>query len=335
MYIVQIVKTIEEFIMVNIPGKINFLMSITPFGRRCIFYFIFSFSLGTVPYFLKQIKTIFFYFQKQVIQLINIIINYKNAPGELGKFIRDTISKLFDSIFMFKGNPVLSPLIGVIYVMKFMENMVIDHAKGIIENATSVVPSFFAKLLAGSIFYIIYIVFKFAMFYQPTIAFSSLLITVYLFYFSVVRLPTINGLGVFSTFAENSKHMNDGRVLFKYDIASGFKNNIEEVLKFITSNAHQFIMLFALKSNIKNVLNIDSRILKTTFAVLGITASAKLLFSILEKYGVGNLESKELSNEIVNITSEITSYIEAPEPDETETGYKSMFDRIYKPFKTV
>ena len=90
-----------------------------------------------------------------------------------------------------------------------------------------------------------------------------------------------------------------------------------------------------LKSNIKNVLNIDSRILKTTFAVLGITASAKLLFSILEKYGVGNLESKELSNEIVNITSEITSYIEAPEPDETETGYKSMFDRIYKPFKTV
>ena len=62
MYIVQIVKTIEEFIMVSIPGKLDFLMTITPFGRRSIFYFIFSFSLGTVPYFLKQIKSIFLYF---------------------------------------------------------------------------------------------------------------------------------------------------------------------------------------------------------------------------------------------------------------------------------
>jgi len=342
MYIVQIVIAIEQFIMVSIPGKLDFLMTITPFGRRSIFYFIFSFSLGTVPYFLKQIKSIFLYFEKQIVQLIKILINYKNAPGELGKFIRDTISKLFNSIFAFKGNPALSPLIGVIFVMKFMENMVIDHAKGIIENATSVIPAFFAKLLAGSIFYIIYIFFKFAMFYQPTIAFSSLIITVYFFYFSIVRLPTINGLGgAFSTVAENNKHMNDGRVVFKHDLVSGFKNNIEEVLKFFTNNAHQIIMLFALKTNFIHLFNMESKFFKTTFAIAGITAAVKLLFSIFVKYGIGSEETQELGKEIVNLTAEIQANFEASNTNDAESKttdsneYESMFDRIYKPYKSV
>lgn len=338
MYIVQIVIAIEQFIMVNIPGKINFLMAFTPFGKRTIFYFIFSFSLGTVPYFLKQIKTIFFYFEKKVISLIKII---RKGNG-IRSFIRNTISKLFNSIFMFKGNPALSPLIGIIYVMKFMENMIIDHAKGIIENATSVVPSFFAKILAGSIFYIIYVVFKFAMFYQPTIAFSSLIITVYLFYFSIVRLPTINGIGgAFATLAQNNKHMNDGRVLFKSDIASKFRNNIEEVLKFVTNNAHQIIFLFALKTNFKHLFNIESKMFKTTIAVTGITAAAKLLFSIFEKYGIGDSETQELSKEITNLSVEFNKNFETSKTTDSESKtsdsneYESMFDRIYKPYKSV
>jgi len=330
MYIVQIVIAVEQFIMVNIPGKIDTLMAITPFGRRSIFYFIFSVSLGTVPYFLKQIKSIFFYFEKQVVSLIKVIIARKG----LGKFFRDIISKAFNNIFTFKGNPALSSLIGVIYVMKFMENLVLDHSKGIIENATSVIPSFFTKLLAGSIFYIIYIIFKFAMFYQPTIAFSSFIVTAYLFYFSIVRLPTINGLGsAFSTFAQNNKHMNDGKVVFKTELTSGWKTNVEEVLKFVTENAHQIIMLFSLKTNFKHLFNIESKIFKTTFAIGGITAAAKLLFSIFEKYGIGNEEKQELDKQIVNLTAEIKNNIEAPAS--TNNEYHDMFEKIYSQYETI
>jgi hypothetical protein len=56
-YIVQIVTTIETFIMESIPGKFNFVMENTPFGKRSIFFFILSASLASVPYFLKQVKS--------------------------------------------------------------------------------------------------------------------------------------------------------------------------------------------------------------------------------------------------------------------------------------
>ena len=329
MYIVQIVKTIDEFIMTTVPEKFNFIMANTFFGKRSIFYFILSVSLASVPYFLKQIQSIFFYFEKQGARFIDIF----RSPGGLRNFIHDIISKGFKSVFLFKGNPALSALIGIIFVMKYMENLVIDHSKGIIENATEVIPSFFTKIMSGSIFYIIYLVFKFAIFYQPTIAFSSFIITVYMFYFSIVRLPKLNGLGgAFAAVSANIANMNDGKVVFKHDLVSKFKNNIEEVLKFIVDNAHQIILLFTLKANFKYLFNIDSKFFKTTLALGGFAGAAKLLFSIVQKYGIGDKETQELGSEIANLTAEITSTIEAPDE---QSGYQSMFDKIYKPYKSV
>ena len=331
-YVVQIVKSIDTFIMESIPGKFDFIIGNTPFGKRSVFYFILSVSLGTVPYFLKQLKSIFEYLRNQTNRLIHVIQNYNKSPVGLRDFIHDIISKGFNSIFSFKGNALLSGIIGVLFVTKYMGNMVIDHSKGFVENATEVIPTFFAKLLSGSIFYIIYLIFKFAIFYQPTIAFSSAIITAYLFYFSIVRLPKINGFGeTFSVMSENIKHMNDGKVLFDRDLFSKFKNGVEDALRFIMENAHQIIMLFVLKNTVGNILNMNSKIAKTTFLSLGIFACLFLLFSILEKYGVGKSEVAELKTEINTLSKEIKQNIDAP----PEIKSTNMFERIYKPYKSV
>jgi hypothetical protein len=334
-YIVQIVTTIETFIMESIPGKFNFVMENTPFGKRSIFFFILSASLASVPYFLKQVKSIFEYLRNQINRLIDVIRNYNKSPVGLRNYIHDIISKFFNSILLFKGNAQLSSLIGIIFVMKYMKNVIVDHSKGFIENATEVIPSFFTKLLSGTIFYIIFLVFKFAMFYQPTIAFSSFIITAYMFYFSIVRLPKINGIGgAFIAVSENNKHMNDGRVLFKLDVFSKFQNGIEDALRFIMQNSHQIIILFTLKSNIGRIINVESKTFKTLLLTGGIAGVFKLLYSVLEKYGIGNSEVKELSNEFQELSKEIQENIEKTDLKKIPNA-ETMFERIYKPYKSV
>ena len=334
-YIVQIITTIENFIMESIPGKFNFIMDYTPFGKRSIFFFILSASLASVPYFLKQLKSIFEYLRNQINRLIDVIRNYNKSPVGLRNYIHDIISKFFNSILLFKGNALLSSLIGILYFIKYKNNIIYDDSKGIVENVTDVIPSFVTKLASGSIFFIIWIVLKFAMFYQPTVAFSSFIITAYMFYFSIVRLPKINGIGgAFIAVAENNKHMNDGRVMFKLDVFSKFQNGIEDALRFIMQNSQQIIMLFTLKSNIGNLLNIKSKTFKTTLLTGGITGAFKLLYSVLEKYGIGESEVKELGNEFQELSKEIQENIEKQDLKKIPNP-ETMFERIYKPYKSV
>ena len=334
-YIVQIVTTIETFIMESIPGKFNSVIEDTLFGKRSVFFFILSASLASVPYFLKQLKSVFEYLRNQINRLIDVIRNYNKSPVGLRNYIHDLITKLFNSIFLFKGNAQLSSVIGIIFVAKYMKNIIVDHSKGIIENATEVIPSFFTKLLSGTIFYIIFIVFKFAMFYQPTIAFSSFIIAAYMFYFSIMRLPKINGIfGTFSAVAENNKHMNDGKVIFDREVFSKFKNGIEDALRFIMQNSHQIILLFTLKANIGNLLKIESKTFKTVMLGLGIAGVFKLLYSVLEKYGIGESEVKELGNEFEELSKEIKENIEKQDLKKIPNA-ETMFERIYKPYKSV
>ena len=337
-YIVQIVKTIDTFIMESIPGKFNSTMENTLFGKRSVFFFIFYASLASVPYFLKQLKSIFEYLRNQINGLIDVIRNYNKSPVGLRNYIHEIISSFFNSILLFKGNAQLSSLIGIIFVLKYMENLMVDHSKGIIENATEVIPSFFTKMLAGNFFYIIYLVFKFAMFYQPTIAFSSFIIAAYMFYFSILRLPKINGIfGTFSAISENNRLMNDGKVLFDLDVLSKFKNGIEDALRFIMQNSHQIILLFTLKANIGRIINIESKTFKMVMLGLGIAGTLTILYSVLEKYGIGHSEVKELGNEFEELSKEIKENIEIIEKQDLKktSGIETMFERIYKPYKSV
>ena len=76
----------------------------------------------------------------------------------------------------------------------------------------------------------------------------------------------------------------------------------------------------------------ESKFLKTLLVGSGITGAFKLLYSILEKYGIGESEAKELGNEFETLSKEITDNIEKPNPSNISS---SMFDRIYKPYKSV
>jgi uncharacterized membrane protein (DUF106 family) len=159
-----------------------------------------------------------------------------------------------------------------------------------------------------------------------------------MFYFSILRLPKINGIfGTFSAISENNRLMNDGKVLFDLDVFSKFKNGIEDALRFIMQNSHQIILLFTLKANIGRIINIESKTFKMVMLGLGITGTLTILYSVLEKYGIGKSEVKELGNEFEELSKEIKENIEIIEKQDLKktSGIETMFERIYKPYKSV
>ena len=283
-YIVNIVITIETFLMCKIPGYLNTLKDTQIFGKRSVFYIILIASLSFVPYFLGQLMAMYEYLKAQAIKLFFVIQNYNKSPVGLRNYIRDLISNFFSFIFLFKGNPFISGIIGFLFFAEF--------AKSLISQYEIIMQK---PILLG-----IYNIFKFAIFYQPTVAFSSLILTVYFLYFSVFRLPIINGIGgIFREMFKNAEDMNKEKIKFS------FSESIEKIINFIVDNFHQIILLFILKQNFPIILNMDSVIAKFIFIAFVVIGVLKLLYSILEKKGIGIEEKKVLESNIEIVSKEL------------------------------
>ena len=283
-YIVNIVITIETFLMCKIPGYLNTLKDIPIFGKRSVFYIILMASLSFVPYFLAQLMAMYEYLKAQAIKLYFVIMNYNKSPVGLRNYIRDLISNFFSYIFLFKGNPFISGIIGFLFFVEFMKSLI----------------SQFEFIMQKPILLGIYNVFKFAIFYQPTVAFSSLILTAYFLYFSVFRLPIINGFwGMFREMFKNAEDMNKEKIKFS------FSESIEKIINFIVENFHQIVLLFILKQNFPIILQMDSVIAKFIFIALVVIGVLKLLYSILEKKGIGIEEKKEIEKNIDIVAQEL------------------------------
>ena len=315
-YIVGIVVSVESFLMSKIPGYFNSLIDTAIFGKRSIFFIILMMSLSFVPYFLAQIMSIYGFLKSETIKLIGVIRNYNKSPVGLRNFIRDFISKIFSYIFLFKGNPMISGIIGLLFVSEYIKDLIPD----------------FQFIVNSSIFYKIYLVLKFAIFYQPNVAFSSLVLTVYFFYFSVLRLPKINGIGgIFREMSANNEHMNKEKIKFS------FSESIEKIINFIVENLNQIILLFIIKQNFPNVLKMDSTILKIVFIVLGIIAILRLLYSVLEKNGIGKEEKHEIEKNIEIVSQEFEKSIaESNAKSYVSTSFDEfMLQNMYKPYNKI
>jgi hypothetical protein len=283
-YIVNIVITIETFLMCKIPGYLNTLKDTQIFGKRSVFYIILMASLSFVPYFLAQLMAMYEYLKAEAIKLYFVIQNYNNSPVGLRNYIRDLISNFFSFIFLFKGNPFISGIIGFLFFVEFVKSLI----------------SQYESLIQKPILLGIYNVFKFAIFYQPTVAFSSLILTAYFLYFSVFRLPIINGIGgIFREMFKNAEDMNKEKIKFS------FSESIEKIINFIVDNFHQIVLLFILKQNFPIILNMDSVIAKFIFIALVVIGVLKLLYSILEKKGIGIEEKQVLESNIEIVSKEL------------------------------
>ena len=340
-YVVQLVSSIDDYLMVKIPNKVRQLSNTSAyFGRRTVFYLFLSVSLGLVPYFLGQISIIIEYIRKELNSLINVIRNYTANPVGLRNYFHDLVNTFFNQIFLFKGNPVLSSILGISYLMVFISNIVADQTKGIIENVFSIIPASMTKLATGNIFYLIYLLFKFAMFYQPTIAFSSFIITAYMFYYSIMKTGIKN---IYSLYKENDAHMNDGRVAFKTELFANFQNKIESFLKVVTNNFHEIVLFFSIRQHFADMFSLSSNFLKTVFLGPGIISVFKIIYSVLEKYGIGKEEMESVAKGIseINKNVDLYDYVETKfkkEEDpksEKEHFFANMFERIYNPYKTA
>jgi hypothetical protein len=315
-YIVGIVITIESFLMSTIPGYFNSLIDTAIFGKRSVFFIILMMSLSFVPYFMAQIMSIYGFLKSETIKLIAVIRNYNKSPVGLRNFIRDFISKIFSYIFLFKGNPMISGIIGLLFVSEYIKDLIPD----------------FQFIVNSSIFYKIYLVLKFAIFYQPNVAFSSMILTFYFFYFSVLRLPKINGIGgIFREMSANNEHMNKEKIKFS------FSESIEKIINFLVENVNQIILLFIIKQNFPNVLKMDSTILKIAFIALGIIAIIKILYSVLEKNGIGKEEKREIEKNIEIVSEEFEkSVAESNAKPPVSTSFDEfLLQNLYKPYNKI
>lgn len=315
-YIVNIVITIETFLMCKIPGYLNTLKDTAIFGKRTLFFIILMTSLSFVPYFLAQLMAIYEYLKAQAIKLYFVIQNYNKSPVGLRNYIRDLISNLFNYIFLFKGNAFISGIIGFMFFIEFVKSMISQY-EFIMQK----------PILLG-----IYNLFKFAIFYQPTVAFSSLILTVYFLYFSVFRLPKINGIGgIFREMSQNAEDMNKEKIKFS------FNESIEKLINFIAENVHQIVLLFIIKQNFPNVLKMDSTILKIVFIALIVIAILKLLYSVLEKNGIGKEEKRVLESNIEIVSQEFEKSIaESNAKPPVSTSFDEfMLQTLYRPYNKI
>ena len=211
---------------------------------------------------------------------------------------------------------MISGIIGLLFVSEYIKDLIPD----------------FQFIVNSSIFYKIYLVLKFAIFYQPNVAFSSMILTFYFFYFSVLRLPKINGIGgIFREMSANNEHMNKEKIKFS------FSESIEKIINFLVENVNQIILLFIIKQNFPNVLKMDSTILKIAFIALGIIAIIKILYSVLEKNGIGKEEKREIEKNIEIVSEEFEkSVAESNAKPPVSTSFDEfLLQNLYKPYNKI
>jgi CRISPR/Cas system-associated protein Csx1 len=98
---------------------------------------------------------------------------------------------------------------------------------------------------------------------------------------------------------KNAEDMNKEKIKFS------FSESIEKIINFIVDNFHQIVLLFILKQNFPIILNMDSVIAKFIFIALVVIGVLKLLYSILEKKGIGIEEKQVLESNIEIVSKEL------------------------------
>jgi hypothetical protein len=314
-YFVEIVKTIDEFIMSKIHKNIAEMTETSSFfGRRFVFYTILSFSFGVVSYFFKQVTILYDFTLKKLNELILI---KKNDSKQLKKYFSDLLTSFLKQ---FTVNPVITSIVTIMYVIFFV-------SAAIKENSSSFFPAAIAQPTAVMLIW--YIV-KFAVLFAPTVMLSSTMLTIYFFYYSVIKN---GGKDFYSLFKENIEHMNEKKVVFDNNSTNSFWskiiNNIESFFKVINLNFHEIFFFSTIMKLFPYILSFPSFILKFSFGAASIMYIYKLITSVLTKSKVGTETIENVGKGLDEFQEIITQIPVAKE----KTKYSNMFDRIYHGYK--
>ncbi len=121
----------------------------------------------------------------------------------------------------------------------------------------------------------------------------------------------------------------------KEKIKISFSESIEKIINFIVENFHQIVLLYILKQNFPIILNMDSVIVKFIFIALVVIGVLKLLYSILEKKGIGIEEKRVLESNIEIVSKEFERNITESnaKPPTIISQDDFMLKNIYKLYK--
>ena len=313
-YFVEIVKTVEEFIMGKISKSVTETAETSSFfGRRFVFYALLSFSFGVVSYFLKQVLIMYNYTIDKINELMFI---KKNDSKRLKKYFGDLGTSFLKQ---FTVNPVITSIVTIMFIIFYVSDV-------IKENSSSILPPALAQ--PGAALMVWYIV-KFAVLFAPTVMFSSTLLSIYIFYYSVIK----NGdKDFYSLYKQNTEHMNEKKVFFDNDFSTSFwsnlKNNVEKMFREINVNFHEIFFFSTIMKIFPYIFSFPSFILKFGFGSFGIIFIYKFITSILTKYKVGTETISKIKMGVAEIEEE---YKQIPIVEKIESA--NIFDQLYAPFK--
>lgn len=315
LYFNVIIRNTQKFVMIKFPEAIRQFGYMIPFfGRRAGFYALF----GIMYYIVDTIITGIMRIVKDIPGFITVVFDLVSGKLKGAEASRTIIQKIV-GIFTLSNISVFSGIFSFLYLTAFVSNLVYDETMGIFANIDNA-SSFVTKLVSMSIFYIIALVFFFAILFNPTVTacvYAAFFGIIYYSFRFVDNTPMYEKMSCINTF------INEKPAWFNRRQETGFMsksvNFIEDAVNLIASNLHQIVFLIFAVTNLFKVFDLKSGLLMNSMIGLGTAFIGYIVYSVLEKYNIGTNEINIAKEQFKQFKAQYFSDSNEPEPTKMDT----------------
>ncbi len=315
LYFNVIIRNTQKFVMIKFPEAIRQFGYMIPFfGRRAGFYALFGIMYFIVDTIIAGImRTI-----ESIPGFITVVSNLVSGKLKGAEASRTIIQKIV-GIFTLSNISVFSGIFSFLYLTAFVSNLVYDETMGIFANIDNA-SSFVTKLVSMSIFYIIALLFFFAILFNPTVTaciYAAFFGIIYYSFRFMDNTPMYEKMSCINTF------INEKPAWFNHRQETGFMskavNFIEDAVNLIASNLHQIVFLIFIVTNLFKVFDLKSALLMNSMIGLGTAFIGYIVYSVLEKYNIGTNEMNIAKEQFKQFKAQYFADSNEQEPTKTDT----------------
>jgi hypothetical protein len=328
MYFVLVIDKIHNFFIKTIPDFSSNWYVAKYLGRRFWFFALFLVFYNYAPIFQDILEALL----KNIVFAFNLFQSWMDGKIE-GKLIAQNLFKRFIDQIMGINFSAFTGVIGFIYFSVFISNILFDDTKSFFYNVGNA-PSVFSKFLTGSVFYIIYLVFKFAIIYQPVVAATGAAMFLGFLYYTFIYNDNLTSL--FNLIDKNHTKIHKDSVLFQtYDLNcddGSIKNKLDKLIKFLFQHAHHLLFLYFIGINAMRLTEIQSLPLMVGLIVAGIAIVFAIVKFALQMYNIDITVGGTSVDTSSQTSSQIPSQTSSQTPSQTssQTSVKSPLDTFVK-----
>ncbi len=317
-YFVLIITKLHDFVMTSLPESAASWPVSLYVGHRFWFFLLFFVFYFYAPQFQSHLSDIADNIAFSA-RLIKGIFDGRLKSDQVSRQIFQRFGKMFSSIDL----GVVTGLSGFLYITAYFKNILFDETKTTFANIKQF-PSSVLRIVSGTIFYVIYLVFKFAILYLPTVTAVSVAIFIGFLYYTFIYKNNFTQL--FHLISVNNASIHKESILYdanaELSCTQGtFKGFMEKTLRFLFRHAHHLLFLYFIGINALKISSIESPKLLISLIVAGVILIFMVFNSLLETYGIGNKEKQN----IIDGLKKVKETMNTPVVDIKEDIFKGNF----------